>query len=280
MGKSKIEWTEETWNPVKGCVRISPGCARCYALTFAERFRGVVLPSGKRHAYFNGFDPRVAPEHLFSPLLWKQPRKVFVNSMSDLFLDEFPFEYIAAVFGVMAATPEHTYQVLTKRPARMVEFFRWMRHAGNRTHACFAALQAETREVGDRGPMHCGRGADPDGPWPLPNVHLGVTVENQRWTERIALLLQCPAVVHFLSCEPLLGPVVIAPAELTRLQWIICGGESGLGARTMELDWARALRDQCKSAGVAYFLKQLGGERQKRGGLLAVLDGQRHVEHP
>lgn len=241
---SNIEWTDSSWNPVSGCTQISPGCANCYALTFAERFRGV-----PGNYYENGFDLQLRPSQLEKPLHWKKPRRIFVNSMSDLFHEDVPDEYIDRVFAVMALTPQHTYQILTKRPERMRAYFdgdssiRW---------------------------RHIQDAATPYVALPLPNVWLGVTVENQRWAdERIPILLDTPAAVRFLSCEPLLEAIDIehyvhaawGPDEDERLDWVICGGESGPRHRPFDVDWARSLRDQCADAGVAYFCKQLGGIR-------------------
>lgn len=220
MADSDIEWTDKTWNPVAGCARVSEGCRNCYAEVMAARHVLMSRAQGRESPYLPVVDAEkrrwnrtfiTLPDRLADPLSWKKPRRVFVNSMSDLFGEGVPFEYIAAVFGVMAATPQHTYQVLTKRPARMVDFFEWLRQqvGGPRTHVCWEALAAElATEQGDGGPLHTKHCADPDGPWPLPNVWLGVSVENQAAAdERIPLLLQVPAAVRFLSCEPLLGPI-------------------------------------------------------------------------
>ncbi len=223
---SKIEWTEASWNPVSGCTKVSPGCDHCYAETFAERWRGV-----PGHHFENGFDVTRRPERLDQPLHWKRPRRIFVNSMSDLFHDEVPTAFIAAVFDVMRKTPQHTYQILTKRHARM------------RSLARTAAF---------------GEG------WPLPNVWLGVSVEDQHWADiRIPALLETPAAVRFISAEPLLGPVDLTwlrgiDALDHGLSWVIAGGESGPGARPCDLGWLRALAWQCERAEVAFFCKQLG----------------------
>lgn len=220
---TSIEWTEEVWNPVTGCDKISPGCAHCYAEVMAKRCKAM-----GNARYANGFKVTLQPDKLGEPLKWRKPRKVFVNSMSDLFHEEVPFEFIAAVFGVMAACPGHTFQVLTKRPERMLEFFRWMEaerrgymhehrgllwdHLGQiageqfsqrTSQAAFRARDGDVvpRSIGDM----CAW------PWPLPNVWLGVSVEDQqRADERIPLLLQCPAAVRWISAEPLLGAVDIS----------------------------------------------------------------------
>ncbi len=215
--RSSIEWTEATWNPVTGCVKVSPGCDHCYAETFAERFRGV-----PGHPYEQGFDLKLWPERLDVPRRWRRPRVVFVNSMSDLFQNGVPESFVAQVWQTMRDTPQHTYQVLTKRPAVMAAMLR---------RIC---------------------------PEPLPNVWLGVSVEDQpRAQLRIPKLLETPAAVRFLSCEPLLDAVNLEP-WLKQLDWIIVGGESGNGARPMQADWVLDLRDQCNAAAVAFFFKQWG----------------------
>lgn len=233
---TKIEWTDRTWNPVTGCTKVSPGCDNCYAEGIARRFAG-----GK--GFPNGFDVTLRPDRLEDPLKWRKPARVFVNSMSDLFHDEVSDAFIAQVWSVMAATPQHTYQVLTKRHARMRSLMR------NPRFRVAARLVAGT--------------------WPLPNVWLGVSVEDQKWADiRIPALLDTPAAVRFLSCEPLLGHVDLKPwmvfaettlsMELPGLHWVIVGGESGPGARRMQLDWARYLVGQCQRTGVPVFVKQLG----------------------
>ena len=236
---SSIEWTESTWNPVTGCTKVSPGCAHCYAETFAERFRGV-----EGHPYEMGFDLTLRPERLALPLEWKGPRSIFVNSMSDLFHEDVPEDYVAMVFDTMERASWHTFQVLTKRPER-------------------AAALSETLS------------------WPE-NVWLGTSVELQRWTSRLDSLRRTPAAVRFLSCEPLLGPVSL---DLTSIDWVIVGGESGHRARRMRPAWARALRNQCQEAKVPFFFKQWGafnegGHRvgKKRAG--RELDGRTWDELP
>lgn len=237
---SKIEWTDATWNPVTGCTKVSPGCDHCYAETFAERWRGV-----PGHHFEAGFDVTLRPERLEQPFGWRNPRRIFVNSMSDLFHDAVPDEFIAQVFATMAQAGWHTFQVLTKRHGRMRSLL-----SGDRLwKAVEDVAQGYVR-------------------WPLPNVWLGVSVEDQKRADvRIPALLDTPAAVRFISAEPLLGPVslwhLIDPKgsgveEPRELDWIIAGGESGPGARPCELDWLRALRDQCEWSGSAFFLKQLG----------------------
>lgn len=255
--KSTIEWTEASWNPVTGCVEVSPGCDHCYAKTFAERWRGV-----PGHAYEQGFDLTLRPERLDQPLRWKRPRRIFVNSMSDLFHADVPDEYIARVFGVMAAARQHTFQLLTKRHARM----RSLLSAESFREQVFLSNNADQGDVLGDG-------------WPLPNVWLGVSVENQQWANiRIPALLDTPAAVRWISAEPLLGSVDLrdcngvdtieqdwiggplggSGAPHPFVDWVVVGGESGPGARPMHPDWARSLRDQCTSAGVPFFFKQWG----------------------
>jgi protein gp37 len=211
--KTKIEWTEATWNPVRGCTQITSGCKNCYAKTFAERFRGVL-----GHPYEQGFDLRLVPEKLDEPLRWREPRLVFVNSMSDLFHEGVPAEYILRVFDVIARARAHTFQGLTKRSERV-------------------------------------RRLAPALPWPA-NLWMGVSVESANYTARIDDLLYVPAAVRWLSIEPLLGS--IPNLSLEGIDWVVVGGESGPRARTMNVDWAREIRDQCLSARVPFFFKQFG----------------------
>ena len=241
MGNTKIEWTDATWNPVTGCTKVSPGCAHCYAEAVAPRtFRGRPFT-----------DVRFHPERLNQPRGWRKPRRVFVNSMSDLFHDDLSFDQIDQIFYVMSATPRHTYQILTKRHERM------------------------RRYLSFRGPGYF-YNTDSGNPsaWPLPNVWLGVSVENQAMAdERIPLLLSTPAAVRFISAEPLLGPINLWPYVCTRssvddgitpmvgsprLDWVIVGGESGSGARPCAVRWIRKVMQDCRPAGVPVFVKQLG----------------------
>jgi|ERR1051326_3524221 protein gp37 len=257
--ESAIEWTDATWNPVRGCTKVSPGCAHCYAETFAERFRGV-----QGHPYEQGFDLRLVPEKLEEPLKWKEPRRIFVNSMSDLFQDGVPDQFITDVFGIMALAYWHTFQVLTKRPDRMLQYLVAGDHGirqqlvalqingGIATRRVFQALDRRRRDT------------ENEWPWPLPNVQLGVSGENRHWLfKRMMSLKDTPAAMRFVSLEPLLEDV---SAELKTwlfpefLNWVIVGGESGAGARPFNLAWARSIVAQCREAGVPVFVKQLGAK--------------------
>ena len=220
---SSIEWTDSTWNPVRGCTKVSPGCKHCYALTFAERWRGI-----PGHPYEHGFDLRLVPEKLAEPLKWKTPRRIFVNSMSDLFHEGVPETFIRSVFEIMGEAHWHSFQVLTKRAERL------------------AALALRL-------------------PWP-DNVWQGVSVESERYLSRIHSLRSVPAAVRFLSLEPLLGPLPRLP--LADIHWVIVGGESGCKHRPIDPHWVRQIRDQCLDHGVAFFFKQWGGRTPKANGRL------------
>lgn len=222
--KSLIEWTDATWNPVTGCTQISPGCDDCYALRFAERFRGV-----PGHHYEQGFDLRLWPTRLALPLRWREPRRIFVNSMSDLFHEDIPDDFIRETFAVMVQADWHTFQVLTKRPRRMAELA-------------------------------------PTLPWP-DHIWAGTSVELDRYTWRANKYLRMvPASIRFVSAEPLLGP--LPSLELEHLHWLISGGESGPCHRPCDVSWVRDLRDRCVNSGVAFFHKQWGGRTPKAGGRL------------
>ncbi len=331
MSASKIEWTDRVWNPVRGCSRVSPGCDNCYAMRQAHRF---TTAPRTRDAVALGEHPaplpgpyaglttirkgkvdwtgaaRFVPEMLGAPLKWRKPRRIFVNSMSDLFHHSVTNEQIAAVFGVMAACPQHTFQILTKRPARMAE---WMRDITMllEERAIYdailqpaAAAMQHSKDSAERweSALDDYGLTDPDAhgmiefPWPLPNVWLGVSCEDQqRADERVPLLLQTPAAVRFVSAEPLLGPIDFRcipanyegaqgdmldalsgceyfdqdepedraeprfpQARVERVDWVIVGGESGPGARPCHGDWIRSIVRQCRDANVACFVKQLG----------------------
>jgi len=236
--ESAIEWTDATWNPVRGCTKISPGCKHCYAETFAERFRGV-----KGHPYEQGFDLRLVPQKLAEPLRWRASKMIFVNSMSDLFHDAVPDNYIVAVAQVMVAANWHTYQVLTKRSERLGKLLN--------TKLRFAAEQR--------------------------HIWWGVSVEDKQYgLPRVEDLRNTNAEVRFLSVEPLLED--IGRLDLRGIDWMIVGGESGAGARPMKKDWVLPLRDQCKRSGVPFFFKQWGGVRKKKAG--RRLDGRTYDEFP
>jgi len=220
---SDIEWTDATWNPITGCTKISPGCANCYAETFAERFRGV-----PNHPYEQGFDLKLWPDRLALPAKWKKPKRIFVNSMSDLFHKDVPVEYILKVFEAMNKADWHNYQILTKRHERLLEI-------------------------------------DPLIPWSA-HIWMGVSVENQDYAHRIDYLRQTGAHLKFLSVEPLLGP--LENIDLKGIDWVIVGGESGRKPRQLQEEWVKSVRDQCRRADVKFFFKQWGGSNKKKAGRL------------
>lgn len=324
--RTAIEWSDATWNPVTGCDRVSPGCANCYALTLAARLKGMGNPryqrDGDPKSSGPGFGVTLHEDVLEKPRRWRRPRRVFVNSMSDLFHEEIPDEYIARVFNVMAQADQHIFQVLTKRPERMRDFLAgatkcehgWLTHNGDNPTSYDGTGQVL---LDNRG-------------WPLPNVWLGVSIENRRFVHRADLLRETPAAVRFISAEPLLGPLIGRcdcrgpildgagqhypdcnaiehgpDLNLTDIDWLIVGGESGPGHRRMEAEWVRDLRDACvehrahghdpgeqwvvsgdgggishivHEPGTAFFFKQWGGRTAKSGG--RKLDGQTWDEMP
>ena len=221
--KSSIEWTDSTWNPVTGCTKVSSGCKNCYAERFAERWRGT-----PGHPYEQGFDLRLWPERLALPLTWKEPRMIFVNSMSDLFHKDIPDEFIMSVFDVMFAADHHTFQILTKRPERMASWTKQYIHGNVPNH-----------------------------------IWLGTSVENQEVMPRISHLQAVHANVRFLSVEPLIGPVYFDKSYLEGIHWVIVGGESGPGARLMHPQWVKDIRQQCINHNVAFFFKQWGAYNSK-----------------
>jgi protein gp37 len=236
--RSAIEWTDATWNPVRGCTKVSPGCKHCYAETFAERFRGV-----PGHPFEQGFDLRLVPEKLEDPFRWRKSRRVFVNSMSDLFQDAVPVDYIERVGEVMEEASWHVFQVLTKRHERMRKL-----------------LSGELAWMSE-----------------LPNVWFGVSVENRRYgLPRLDALRQTPAAIRFLSIEPLLED--LGEIDLAGIDWVIVGGESGPRARPMREEWVISLRDQCRRQRVPFFFKQWGGVRKHETG--RALKGRVHDAMP
>jgi protein gp37 len=243
--RSTIEWTDATWNPVTGCTEVSPGCDHCYAKTFAERWRGI-----PGHHFEQGFDLTLRPEALAKPLSWRKPRRIFVNSMSDLFHRDVPDSYIDGVFAVMGASSAHTFQVLTKRPERMRRYLRDVT-----TRRMLLALEWLGNSFDGR---FVNRLVVP-GTMPYPNVWLGVSIESVDYAWRSDMLRETPAAVRFLSCEPLLGHLPVI--ALRDMDWIIVGGESGRGNRPMELQWARDIRDDCKAMSIPFFFKQVGAFR-------------------
>ena len=220
---SKIEWTDTTWNPVTGCSKVSHGCKNCYAERMSERLKAM-----RAEKYSNGFEVTTHSSLVKDPLKWKQPRRIFVNSMSDLFHDAVPAAFVQSVFHTMNLAEQHVFQVLTKRPARVVEI---------------------NNEV----------------MW-TPNIWLGTSIESRRWIDRLDLLKETSAQVKFLSLEPLLGP--LPSLQLDEIDWVIVGGESGPGARPMRGAWVRDIRDQCVKSEVPFFFKQWGGVFKKRNGRL------------
>lgn len=234
---TEIEWTDATWNPVSGCTKVSPGCDHCYAERMAERFRGV-----RGHPFEHGFDLTLRPHKLHEPLSWRRPRRVFVNSMSDLFHKEIPRDFVDQVFATMEQASWHVFQVLTKRSSLMRRYI-------NERYAERPA------------PAH---------------IWLGVSIENRQALVRLKHLRQANATIRFLSLEPLLED--LGKLDLSGISWAIAGGESGPSARSMSRDWVRRIRDQCRAADVAFFFKQWGGIRPKAGGNL--LDGRKWLEYP
>lgn len=306
MSKTTIEWTDESWNPIRAedqdghkghyCEKISPGCANCYASRMQRRFHMPTFPGrqkGERYALHEGetsvcvtggLSVYLDDTRLVEPLSWRRPRKVFVCDMSDLFGAWVPFEWIDRVFAVMALTPHVTYQVLTKRPERMAE---WLDDRGLKPEKEYPDADYRSRpghpqeRIRDEALTMCDKrhGVPSLFDWPLPNVWLGTSVEDQRNADaRIPHLLRCPAAVRFLSVEPLLSPIIFAsPAgtieyangevspvvcnpltTVPGIDWVIVGGESGPGARPLNIEWVRSIVGQCKAAGVACFVKQLG----------------------
>lgn len=287
---TSIEWTDATWNPVTGCTKVSPGCKHCYAeRVFPRTAAGQRVPVNSaagiadrdpdpaRNEHFRQrvfTDVRTHENRLEQPLHWKKPRKIFVNSMSDLFHEDVPFEFIDKAFAVMALCPQHTFQILTKRPERMLEYFEDVGYRQEMIGIEAEHISGTNRFVyGSDKETGCADDILPRWTTPLKNCWLGVSVENQETADkRIPLLLQTPAAIRFVSYEPAIGFVDFTkflwvgeeggidfsytPRQM--ISWIIIGGESGRGARPMQLEWARSVRDQCKASGTAFFFKQYG----------------------
>lgn len=332
-GRTSIEWTEATWNPVRGCSRVSEGCRHCYAERIAARFSGpgqpyeglarwtdsVLASAGAAPEPRWTGEVRLVPERLADPLRWRKPRRIFVNSMSDLFHERLSFEAIAAVFGIMAATPQHTFQVLTKRPELALKFSRWLT-AGDVDHVERRTCQLALLRQWDRGRqpravLHAVQRSEAEAlSWPLPNVWLGVSVEDQATADqRIPALMQCPAAVRWISYEPALGPLDLdggiydgpgwlrgwhtearrdqrgdpEPEQVQNaaLDWVVAGGESGPGARPARPQWFRDVRDQCAADGIPFLFKQWGhhdaqGRAVGKKAAGRLLDGALHDAYP
>ncbi len=233
--KTKIEWTNATWNPIRGCTKVSEGCLNCYAETFAERFRGV-----PGHPYEKGFDLRLIEGKIEEPLKWTRPKKVFVCSMSDLFHEDVPIEFIKEVFKTMNRANWHIFQILTKRVERLL------------------AIKNQLT-------------------W-TPNIWAGTTIELEKYSFRAEILSSIPATVRFLSLEPLLGSITYLP--LKNINWVILGGESGRKSRPMGMDWALQIKNKCQNNNIPFFFKQIGGKISKKGGDEALLEGKIWHQYP
>ena len=289
--RSGISWTDASWNPVVGCTKVSAGCKHCYAHTLHDQRHAAKMAGETEGAknlpdqYDHPFTTvQRKPERLEMPLRWRRPRRIFVNSVSDLFHPDVPDEFIDQVFAVMALADRHVFQILTKRPERMASYFQ-------RVETLYPSLWSLVGSVpqqlldkhADKIAAACERGI------PLPNVHLGVSAENQRaWDERVARLAMVPAAIRFVSAEPLIGAIDVHSLkhsndpdlsifEFGMIDWVIVGGESGPNYRPMDHDWARSIRDACVSEGVPFFFKQSAGPVNERGKLL---DGERWEQMP
>lgn len=287
--KSGIQWTDATWNPSTGCTRVSAGCDHCYAFQLHdqrhEAWKAGRFPSAPAQYHKPFSEVQLIPERLTLPLRWTKQRRIFVDSMSDLFHADVREDFIADVFAVMAAVPRHTFQVLTKRPRRMQAMLNDSVFVA-RVNAKAKKIHLPRKMPGYEHPTWPG--------WPLPNVWLGTSVENQEAAYRIDWLVRTPAAVRFLSCEPLIGPLDLdnwlwqdntgfsgadTPYEPTGdLHWVIVGGESGPGYRPVALSWVRDILDQCQPIGIPFFFKQVGGRTAKAGG--RELDGRTWDEMP
>jgi protein gp37 len=263
-----IEWTEATWNPTTGCDRISAGCDNCYALKLAKRLKAMgsakYQQDGDPRTSGPGFGVATHPDTLDQPLHWRTGRRIFVNSMSDIGHARVPAVFVAEIFAVMALSPQHSYQVLTKRPRRLAALL-----ADPNFHRDLFAPAVEQLLATQPATARPIAEAALD-IWPLPNVWLGTSIETDAYTWRADELRRTPAALRFLSLEPLLGP--LPSLDLTGIDWVIVGGESGKGHRRLDLDWVRDLRDRCTERQIPLFFKQVGGPTPKAGGRL--LDGR------
>jgi protein gp37 len=283
VSDTSIEWATKVWNPTTGCDRVSPGCDHCYAMTMAKRLKGMGSAKYQRDGDPRTSGPGFAATHhsgeVSLPMKWRKPQRIFVNSMSDLFHDDIPDMFISRVWDVMRRCPQHTFMVLTKRHARM------------RSLLSSAAFQETHHQLGGVGTDGSNGHLEHFRTWPLRNVWLGVSAENQQWADiRIPALLDTPAAVRFASLEPLLGPInldncggyqAVRPdpdPTLTYLDWVIVGGESGHHFRFLDPDWIRELRDECNAASVAFLFKQWGGNTPKANG--RELDGRTWDQYP
>ena len=261
--KTGIEWTDASWNAVTGCDHVSAGCDHCYAEALSLRLQAMGQPK-----YAAGFAVRIHEKDLTLPLKWKAPRRIFVNSMSDQWHVAVPREFTDRMFAVMAMSPQHTFQVLTKRPQRAANYLDDPETKNRIRDHLYGLVDSGGKRVAWPYDAHM--------PWPLPNVWIGTSVEDSRVAHRIDALRKCPAAVRFLSCEPLIGPLPLL--DLSGIGWVIAGGESGTGHRSIDPEWVRDLRDRCVASAVPFFFKQWSGQRPKSNGRL--LDGVEWSQFP
>jgi protein gp37 len=292
--RSKIEWTDATWNPIRGCTRVSAGCDNCYAIGVAHRYpwgRGLTRIRGKGESATVDWSGEISVlnRKLPEPLHWRKARRVFVCSGADLFHHNVPYSFLACVFAVMAAAPQHRFQLLTKRPERALDFLRWLERGGmadspfDPARSLGGVPEALHHYADAVLPKYADRIREalwPPFTWPLPNVWMGVSAEDQpAWEARVPVLARIPAAIRFVSAEPLLGPIDLELDDLDyraedgrTIDWLIAGAESGPAARPMDEDWIRGLRDECRLLGVPFFYKQRLEDGRKVG--LPELDGQ------
>jgi protein gp37 len=274
--QTSIEWCTTTWNATTGCDRISVGCDHCYALTLAKRLKAMGVAKyqydGDPRTSGPGFGVTLHKDVLLEPLGWRKPRTVFVNSMSDVGHARIPVAFLARMWAIMALTPAHTYQVLTKRPERLARLLSDEEFRVDLVNTAIEDLVKDRPDLRDSFPAGSG------GPftWPVPNVWVGTSIESDHYVRRADALRAIPATTRFLSLEPLLGP--LPSLDLAWIDWVIAGGESGPGHRPVDLDWVRDLRDRCGERGIAFFFKQVGGQTPKAGG--RDLDGRTWDQMP